>query len=104
VKVDQVTTGRFCSSSGKTTNCSPEYTLAYAVDDAHHTTPVRKHLHAGDRVHAFKGSDGHWYVTEDPGFGNSSVAWMFYSGGGVAFLVGAVLCLRSRAKIPKSSD
>jgi len=101
VVVDQVTTGRNCSTSGKSPNCSPEYTLAYAVGGARHSTPVRIHLHAGDRVHAFEGSDGHWYVTEDPGFGNSQVAWMIYAAAAAAFLVGALLCLRSRAKIPK---
>ena len=101
VVVDEVTTGRHCSANGQSTNCSPEYTLAYAVDGARHSTPVRIHLHPGDRVHAFEGSDGHWYVTEDPGFGNSRVAWMIYAAAALAFFVGALLCLRSRAKIPK---
>jgi hypothetical protein len=101
VVVDEVTTGRFCSATGKTSNCSPEYTLVYAVDGERHTTAIRKHLHPGDRVHAFKGSDGKWYVTEDPGFGNSRVAWMFFAGGGALALIFALLCVRSWWKIPK---
>jgi len=101
VTVDEVTTGRFCSSTNSRTNCSDEYTLAYQVDGARHTTAIRKHLKAGDRVHAFKGSDGKWYVTEDPGFGNSKVAWMLYGAGGAASLIAALLCVRSRLKIPK---
>ena len=101
VAVDEVTTGRYCSSNGKTSNCSDEYTLEYTVDGDRHTTAIRKHLHAGDQVHAFKGSDGHWYVTEDPGFGNSKVAWILYAVGGAAFFVGALLCLRSMMKTRK---
>ena len=101
VVVDEVKTGRHCSANGKTSSCSPEYTLAYVVGGQPHTTAVRIHLHDGDEVHAFEGSDGHWYVTEDPGFGNSRVAWMFYAAGAAAFLIVALLCLRSWAKIRK---
>jgi hypothetical protein len=101
VEIEDVTEGEHCSSSGKNIRCSPEYTLAYVVDGERHTTPVRKELEVGDTVHAFEGSDGRWYVTEDPGFGNSRVAWMFYAGGGAVSLVLALLCLRSRAKVPK---
>jgi hypothetical protein len=101
VPIDEVTTGQNCSTNGKTTNCSPEYTLTYVVDGDRHSTAIRKHLHPGDRVHAFKGSNGHWYVTEDPGFGNSRVAWMIYAGSAVAVFVLALLCLRSRLKMPK---
>jgi hypothetical protein len=101
VVVDEVTTGRYCSSNGKTSNCSDEYTLAYEVDGARHTTPIRKHLHPGDTVHAFKGSDGKWYVTEDPGFGNSKVAWMIWAAFAAASLIFALFCLRGRWKIPK---
>jgi hypothetical protein len=99
VVVDEVSEGSYCSSTGKSSNCSPEYTLAYSVDGDRHTTPIRKHLHAGDRVHAFKGSDGTWYVTEDPGFGNSRYAWTFFAGAGAVSLAIALLCLRSRRKI-----
>lgn len=52
-------------------------------------------------MHAFEGSDGKWYVTEDPGFGNSRVAWMIYAGGGGLALIAAILCVRSWRKIPK---
>ena len=100
VVVDEVTEGRFCSSSNSSSNCSPEYTLAYEVDGDRHTTPIRKELDAGDTVHAFEGSDGKWYVTEDPGFGNSRVAWMFYALGGLASLIFALLCVRSWWKTP----
>jgi len=103
VEIDEVTVGEHCSSSGKNVHCSPEYTLTYVVDGERHTTPIRKKLQAGDQVHAFEGSDGNWYVTEDPGFGNSQVAWMFYAGGGAASLVFALFCLRSRRKLPKPS-
>jgi hypothetical protein len=101
VVVDEVTTGRYCASNGQGSNCSPEYTLSYAVDGTLHTTTVRIHLHTGDQVHAFEGSDGHWYVTEDPGFGNSRVAWMIWSAAAVGSFFFALLCLRSWLKIPK---
>lgn len=101
VVVDDVETGRHCQSSGTSSHCSPEYTLEYVVDGERHTTPIRKHLRSGTRVHAFKGSDGKWYVTEDPGFGNSRVAWMFYAGGGAMALIAAILCVSSWRKIPK---
>jgi len=42
----------------------------FAVDGVRHTTPVRIHIKPGNEVHVFQGSNGHWYVTEDPGFGN----------------------------------
>ena len=97
--VDQVQVGDYCSSSGKSTNCSPEYTLIYQVDGDRHTTAIRKHLHTGDTVHAFQGSDGKWYVTEDPGFGNSKIAWMIWSAGALASLIAALLCVRSWRRI-----
>jgi hypothetical protein len=98
VPVDSVAIGQFCASSGKSTNCSPEYTLTYSVDGAAHSTAVRKELHVGDKVHAFEGSDGKWYVTEDPGFGNWKYAWMIWAGAAVGSLALALLCLRGRAK------
>jgi hypothetical protein len=101
VAVDEVTEGRFCSASNGHSNCSPEYTLAYEVDGERHTTPIREELDVGDTVHAFEGSDGKWYVTEDPGFGNSRVAWMVFAGFGVVGLVIALLCIRARLRIPK---
>jgi hypothetical protein len=101
VVVDEVTTGRFCSATGKTSNCSPEYTLTYVVDQETHRTAMRKHLHAGVEVHAFEGSDGKWYVTEDPGFGNSSVAWVVWAAIGAAAIVIGLLCVRARMKVPK---
>jgi hypothetical protein len=101
VVVDQVTEGRHCASTGRSTNCSPEYTLEYVVDGERHETAIRERMEPGDRVHAFKGSDGRWYVTEDPGFGNSRWAWTFYAGAGVAFLLLAAVCVRARLRIPK---
>jgi len=101
VVVDQVATGQFCSNSAKVSSCSPEYTLSYTVDGARHTTAVRIHLLPGNQVHAFEGSDGRWYVTEDPGFGNSRVAWMVWSAAAVGSLVCALLCLRSWFRKPK---
>jgi hypothetical protein len=101
VTVDEVTEGRFCSASNKTSNCSPEYTLSYVVDGERHTTPIRKHLDAGDEVHAFQGSDGKWYVTEDAGFGNSRMAWLVWMGLGLLPLGFAVYLLRSWRKTPQ---
>jgi hypothetical protein len=97
VPVDEVTTGRHCATS----NCAPEYTLVYVVDGATHSTAVRKHLHPGDEVHAFQGSDDKWYVTEDPGFGNSRLAWVIWAAIGAGAIVIGLLCLRSRRKVPK---
>lgn len=103
VSVDRVGVGQFCTSSNKTTNCSPEYSLTYVVDGTAHTTAVREEIHVGDQVHAFEGSDGKWYVTEDPGFGNWKYAWMVWSGAAVGSLALALLCLRGRAKAAKLS-
>ena len=97
VVVDEVTTGRHCATS----NCSPEYTLTYVVDGETHQTSIRKLVHAGDEVHAFQGSDGKWYVTEDPGFGNSRFAWIIWAAIGAGSFVFGLLCLRSRKKIAK---
>jgi hypothetical protein len=101
VVVDEVTEGRFCSSSNGHSNCSPEYTLAYEVDGDRHTTAIGEELHEGDTVHAFEGSNGKWYVTEDPGFGNSEIAWMIWAALGAASLIGALLCVRAWWKLPK---
>jgi hypothetical protein len=97
VVVDEVTTGGHCASS----SCAPEYTLTYVVDGVSHQTSIRDHLHPGDEVHAFKGSDGKWYVTEDPGFGNSRAAWVIWAAIASAAVVVGVVCLRSRMKVPK---
>ena len=98
VEVESVAVGQFCSSGGKSTNCSPEYSLTYTVDGTKHTTPVREELDVGDQVHAFEGSDGKWYVTEDPGFGNWKFAWMIWSAFALASLVMALFCLRGRSR------
>lgn len=95
--IEHVTQGRNCAGS----NCSDEWELAYSVDGVEHTTTVRIHLHAGQTVHAFKGSNGHWYVTEDPGFGNSRVAWVLWAVFGAASLGFALFCLRGWRRIPK---
>ena len=96
VTVDDVQVGRSCT--GRSGSCSPEYTLGYTVDGVRHTTPVRIDLHAGDQVHAFRGTNGHWYVTEDPGFGNSSVAWLIWAGAAVGALAFALVCARGWAR------
>jgi hypothetical protein len=101
VPVEQVTTGRHCSSGGKSTNCSPEYSLTYTVDGEQHTTPVRIEIPAGELVHAFEGSDGRWYVTEDPGFGNSRFAWLIWGAFAGGALLLALLCVRGLMKSPK---
>jgi hypothetical protein len=98
--IEHVTQGRDCAGS----NCSDEWELTYTVDGARHTTWVRIHLHAGETVHAFRGSNGHWYVTEDPGFGNSRFAWVIWAAFGAAALVVAAICLRARMKIPKPEE
>lgn len=98
--VDEVTQGRSCAGS----NCSDEWELTYTVDGDTHTTSVRIHIHPGDTVHAFRGSDGRWHVTEDPGFGNSRVAWVIWAVFGAGCLVMALFCLRARRKIPKPTE
>ena len=97
VVVDEVTTGRHCATS----NCAPEYTLTYVVNGESHQTSIREQVHPGDEVHAFKGSDGNWYVTEDPGFGNSRFAWIIWAAIAAGSIVIGVMCLRSRMKVPK---
>lgn len=97
VTVGAVTSDSHCATS----SCAPEYTLTYVVDGATHQSAVRKHLHVGDEVHAFNGSDGKWYVTEDPGFGNSRWSWVIWAAIGVAASVIGLLCLRARRKLPK---
>jgi hypothetical protein len=97
VVVDEVTTGRHCASS----NCAPEYTLTYVVHGVSHQTSIRDHLRPGDEVHAFEGSDGKWYVTEDPGFGNSKAAWVIWAAIATGSIAVGVTCLRSRMKVPK---
>ena len=98
--VDEVTAGRDCAGS----NCSDEWELAYSVDGVRHTTEVRIHLHPGDRVHAFEGADGHWHVTEDPGFGNSRFAWVIWGAFGAGSLVLALLCVRAWRRTPKPEE
>ncbi len=98
VSVENVAIGQYCTSSNKTTNCSPEYTLTYFIDATAHKTAVRKEIHVGDQVHAFEGSDGKWYVTEDPGFGNWKYAWMVWSAAALGSLVLALFCLRGRSR------
>ena len=95
--IEHVTQGRDCAGS----SCSDEWELTYTVDGARHTTWVRIHLHAGETVHAFEGSDGHWHVTEDPGFGNSRVAWVVWAVFGAASLALALLCLRNWRRLPR---
>ena len=97
VVVDEVTTGRHCATS----NCAPEYTLTYVVNGESHQTSIREQVHPGDEVHAFKGSDGKWYVREDPGFGNSRFAWIIWAAIAAGSIVIGVMCLRSRMKVPK---
>jgi hypothetical protein len=65
---------------------------------------VRIHLHAGETVHAFRGSNGHWYVTEDPGFGNSRVAWVIWAVFGAGAFVLALFCLRGRLKMRRPQE
>jgi len=103
VVVDEVTEGTFCSSNGKSSNCSPEYTLSYVVDGEQHETKVRDHLQVGDEVHAFEGTDGRWYVTEDPGFGNSEYAWAIWAALAAATAIFGLVCLRAWRKSPKPS-
>jgi hypothetical protein len=98
--VEEVTAGRDCAGS----NCADEWELAYSVDGVRHTTFVRIHLHTGDTVHAFEGADGHWHVTEDPGFGNSRFAWVIWAAFGAGALVLALFCVRAWAKTPKPGD
>lgn len=101
--VDEVDIGQNCTANGKTANCSTEYTLHFLVDGDYHTTPIRHHLHVGDTVHAFKGSDGKWYVTEDTGFGNSKYAWVIWAAFGGASIFLGLVCLRGWLRMRKKA-